>query len=291
VFLAFFNPFAPIFDPLTKLMGHALDGLHMLIPNYGWAVIVLAFVLRVVLTPFSILQTRSMAAMQKVQPLITALKAKYKDDPQRMQQEQMLLFKENNVNPLAGCLPGLLPIAILIPLFYALKDDSRLAIMKEQHWLWIGSPLSHLVPPIGGLQIFASDLKTTDLFLLALYVVSMYFTVRYGSPPSTDPQAAQTQRLMAFISPAMIAWFGIQAKWPSALYIYWLASNIFTVAQMLIIYRRFGLMGPKADLARAQAAAAAPINVTPKGAKANGDGAKPALTNGKSGSAKKRTRR
>ncbi len=67
--------------------------------------------------------------------------------------------------------------------------------------------------------------------MLVLYVISMYFTVRYGSPPSTDPQQAQTQKIMAIMSPAMIAFFGFKYRWASALYIYWLATNVFTVAQ------------------------------------------------------------
>ncbi|MBV8356004.1 MAG: YidC/Oxa1 family membrane protein insertase, partial [Candidatus Eremiobacteraeota bacterium] len=85
-----------------------------------------------------------------------------------------------------------------------------------------------------------------NVFLLLLYVVSMYFTVRFGSPPSQDPQQAQTQKIMAFVSPAMIAYFGFQYKWAAALYIYWLAMNVFTVGQQLWMYRKFGIGAPAA---------------------------------------------
>ena len=92
--------------------------------------------------------------------------------------------------------------------------------------------------------VFATSLAVPDIFLLVLYVISMYFTVRYGSPPSTDPQQAQTQKIMAFLSPAMIAFFGFKYHWASALYIYWLATNVFTVAQQYYMFRRYGLIGP-----------------------------------------------
>jgi membrane protein insertase Oxa1/YidC/SpoIIIJ len=75
----------------------------------------------------------------------------------------------------------------------------------------------------------------------------MYFTVRYGSPPSSDPQQAQTQKIMAFVSPAIIAYTGFKWRWASALYIYWLALNVFTVAQQFWMFRRYGLIGKKSS--------------------------------------------
>jgi membrane protein insertase Oxa1/YidC/SpoIIIJ len=144
----------------------------------------------------------------------------------------------------------MIPFPILIGLFYAINE--RISSFQNEHWLWIGSAISHQLP-----QVFATSLAVPDIFLLLLYVVSMYFTVRYGSPPSQDPQQAQTQKIMAFVSPAMIAYFGFQYKWASALYIYWLALNVFTVAQQLWMYKKFGIGTP------APAAASAPAkNVT-----------------------------
>jgi hypothetical protein len=67
--------------------------------------------------------------------------------------------------------------------------------------------------------------------------------VRYGSPPSSDPQQAQTQKIMAFLSPAMIAWFGFQNHWASALILYWLSINVFTMGQQYILFRKYGLVG------------------------------------------------
>lgn len=255
---------ANLLQPIVDALGVVLTAFHSVIPNYGWALIVLAFVVRALMWPLTNMQIRSMAEMQKVQPLIKQLQAKHKNDPQKLQQEQMALFKEHKVNPLAGCLPMLIPLPILIGLFWAI--NGRIDQMKTEHWLWIGSPISHALP-----SFFATSLAVPDIFLLILYVISMYFTVRYGSPPSQDAQQAQTQKIMAFISPAMIAYFGFRYKWASALYIYWLAMNVFTVAQQIYMYRKHGLMGGGAG-----APAAAPIDVTPV---KSGNGKK-ALKNG-----------
>ena len=96
--------------------------------------------------------------------------------------------------------------------------------------MWIGSPLSQRFP-----QIFASILAAPDMFLLALYVISMYFSVRFSSPPSPDPAQAQQQKIMAFMSPLIIAFVG--NRWPSALILYWLTSNVFSTSQQFYLMR------------------------------------------------------
>ncbi len=227
----------PIFDPIVHALGGVLTAIHAVIPSYGWALIALALVVRIVLWPLTEIQFRSMAEMQKVQPLVKQLQAKYKGDPQTLNTAMMALYKEHKVNPLAGCVPMLIQFPILIGLYWAIQG--QIDHFTHEHWLWIGSSISEKWP-----TVFASSLAVPDIALLVLYVISMYFTVRYGSPPSTDPQQAQTQKIMAFLSPAMIAFFGFKYRWASALYIYWLATNVFTVAQQFYMFRRYGLIGP-----------------------------------------------
>ncbi|MBV8369363.1 MAG: membrane protein insertase YidC [Candidatus Eremiobacteraeota bacterium] len=277
----------PFFDPLVHALGQVLTFIHLVIPSYGWALIALALLVRIVLWPLSDMQFRSMAEMQKVQPLIKQLQAKHKNDPQAQNAAIMALYKEHKVNPLAGCVPMLIQFPILIGLYWAIQG--QINSFKGEHWLWIGSALSEKFP-----HVFASSLAVPDVFLLLLYVVSMYFTVRYGSPPSTDPQQAQTQKIMAVVSPAMIAFFGFKYQWASALYIYWLASNVFTVAQQYLMFRRYGLIGPNRVALQAEAAAAAAAIAsqpgTDKPAKKAGNSA--AATNGKRAyRPKKRARR
>ncbi len=242
----------PLFDQLVHGLTVVLTALHGVIPNYGWALIALALIVRLVMWPLSEIQFRSMAEMQKVQPLVKQLQAKFKNDPQAQNAAMMALYKEHKVNPLAGCVPMLVQFPILIGLYWAIQGQIQLpkSVFGQEHWLWIGSELSKQFP-----HVFATSLALPDIFLLVLYVISMYFTVRYGSPPATDPQQAQTQKIMAFVSPAMIAYFGFQYKWASALYIYWLATNVFTVAQQFWMFRRYGLIGPKAAETRAATAA------------------------------------
>jgi YidC/Oxa1 family membrane protein insertase len=274
------------FDPIVNALGQVLTAVHAVIPSYGWALIALALLVRIVLWPLSDMQFKSIAEMQKIQPLVKGLQAKFKSDPQALNAATMALYKEHKVNPLAGCVPMLVQFPILIGLYWAI--NARIDSFQGEHWLWIGSWISKQWP-----DVFASSLAVPDIFLLVLYVISMYFTVRYGSPPSTDPQQAQTQKIMAFVSPAMIAFFGFKYRWASALYIYWLATNIFTVAQQYLMFRRYGLIGPAAAANRAAllaAADAAPAAAGASGSKATNNGAAPA--NGKRAyRPKKRTRR
>ena len=118
--------------------------------------------------------------------------------------------------------------------------------------------------------------------LFVLYIVSMYVSVRYGSPPSSDPQQAQTQKIMAIVSPAMIAFFGFKYHWASALLIYWLALNVLTMAQQFYMYRRYGLIGGKKTVEE-------PVVATPV---ANGKSSnRAAITGGKNGSTSGRASR
>ncbi len=274
------NFFHQLFVPLVAAMSWVLTEIHSVVPSYGWSLIILALVVRLALWPLSQAQFKSMAEMQKLQPLLVALKAKYKSDPQKLNTETMALYKEHQVNPLAGCFPVLLQFPILIALYWSIQG--RLGDFANEHFVWIGSGLSQKYPAILG-----TSLAATDMVLLALYVVSMYLSVRYGSPPSSDPQQAQTQKIMAFVSPAMIAYIGLKYHWASALILYWLSINIFTMGQQLFLYRRYGLVGPKSPAALAAAAEAAaltpgakPKNVTPK---SGGDG------QSRNGRAKKRS--
>ncbi len=225
-----------LFNPLIVLLGKLLEGLHHLVPVWGLDLILLALVVRLALWPLSQAQFKSMAEMQKIAPLVKAIQTKYKENPQEMNTRVMALYKEHGVNPFASCLPLLLQLPLLLCLYWAVRGD--LDAFKSAGFLWIGSPIAAQFP-----HIFASSLAGADILLLALYVVSMYFSVRFGSPPSTDPAMAQQQKIMAFVSPLMIAFFGFKAQWPSALILYWFSLNVFTMAQQVFLYRRYGILG------------------------------------------------
>jgi YidC/Oxa1 family membrane protein insertase len=269
-----------LLQPLTNALGSVLTGLHALVPSYGFDMILIALVVRLALWPLAQQQFKSMAEMQKLQPLLKGLQAKHKGQAQELQAATMALYKEHGVNPLAGCFPMLIQLPILFGLYWAINEHvgcnpaqwvpaTASAAAKcltggaappgdfwGAHFAWIGSPLSVQFP-----QVFATSLAVLDLPLFLLYIVSMYVSVRYGSPPSSDPQQAQTQKIMAFMSPAMIAFFGWKYHFASALLLYWLSLNVFTMAQQFFMYRKFGLIGgPKPALAEVTATPALATN-------------------------------
>jgi YidC/Oxa1 family membrane protein insertase len=265
-----------VLQPVTDAMLALLNGIHKLIPSYGLDMILIALVVRLALWPLAQQQFKSMAEMQKLQPLLKELQAKHKGEPQQLQAATMALYKEHGVNPLAGCLPMVIQLPVLFGLYWAI--NSQIDHFKTQYFLWIGSPLSHQFP-----QIFATSLAVLDMPLFIIYIISMYISVRYGSPPSSDPQQAQTQKIMAFVSPAMIAFFGWKYHFASALLLYWLSLNIFTMAQQFIMYRKFGLIGgPKPALASAVAVPALAGNGKSGAARQTPPAAKNGSTSGRS---------
>ena len=143
----------------------------------------------------------------------------------------MALYKQQGVNPLAGCWPMLVQWPFILSVYYVVMNHKNL--FENQDWLWIGSSLSQAYP-----NILATSLAHSDVVLLVLYAVSMYLSVRFGSMPATDPQQAQTQRMMSFISPLMLGFFGWKYHWPSAMVLYWFSSNAFTMAQTFYMLRK-----------------------------------------------------
>ncbi len=226
--LAFVNVLQPIVDALHSVLGAIYGVVH----NYGWTLIILALIVKGFFWPLNTMQYKSMLKTQQLQPRIKALQQKHKNDKEKLNMETMALYKETGANPLASCLPLLLQMPILFSLYAAINGDR--ALFASQKWLWIGSPVALGSPH----HILAANLALPDYALLVLYIISMYFSVRFTSP-AVDEQQAQQQRIMSFISPAMVGYMGFKFAWPSALIIYWLSFNVFTMAQQLYLMRRF----------------------------------------------------
>jgi YidC/Oxa1 family membrane protein insertase len=263
-----FNPLQPVVNALHAFLGAIYGVLH----NYGWSLIALALIVKAAFWPLNTFQFKSLLKTQELAPRVKALQARFKNDREKLNEETMKLYKESGANPLAGCLPLLLQIPILISLYQAVTSDSKL--FAQSTWLWIGSAFSKTVPN----GILAVDLSKPDYALLALYVVSMYFQVRFSSP-AMDEQQAQQQRIMSFISPAMIGYLGFRYHWPSALVLYWLSFNLFTMAQQFYLINKYH-RNPLA------AAGGAPAVATKGEAKALADGAS---ANGAAGQDAKKT--
>lgn len=236
-------------------MGWLVNLINTPIHNYGVSLIIIALLLRLVFWPLNVKQFKSMMAMQKIAPKLKKLQEKYKGDPQKLQTETMAAYKEAGANPLSGCLPMLIQYPFLFSVFYlvnnhkpfwTLLEGARDAfgpgsvhVPTDLNFLWIGTTLSQQAMSFGGQPLLAISLAHMDIVLLVIYAISMYITVRYGSMPATDPQQAQTQKMMSFMSPLMLGFFGFKYAWPSALTLYWLSSNLFTMAQQFYLLRRF----------------------------------------------------
>ncbi len=260
-------------EPIVLFLHAVLTWLAQHLGNYGWSLVALAAIVKIVFWPLNTMQFKSMLKMQSLQPRVKALQQRYKSDKEKLNAETMKLYKESGTNPLAGCLPLLLQMPILFSLYWAVISDKQL--FAKSYWLWIGTPVSLHSP----FRILAANLAQPDYVLLVIYIVSMYVSIRFTSP-AMDEQQAQQQRLMALISPVMIGYLGFQYKWPSALILYWLSFNVFSIAQQLFLINRYhrnpAPIGPHPELepadgqtAKPATAAVATPEIAPNGSSAS----------------------
>ena len=235
-------------DPIVNALFKIVSTIDKPIGNLGWSLVILAAIIRLVLWPLNTAQFKAFLSMQKIAPQLKRLQERYKDDRQKLQMETMALYKEYKVNPLAGCWPMLVQYPVIISVYYVVMNHKE--IFANQSWLWIGAFTKPAAVAacktvlISAACVFhnpilAPSLAAADTLLVLLYAFSMYLSVRYVSMPATDPQQAQTQRLMAVISPVMLGFLGLRYGWPSAMVLYWFAYNVFTMAQQFYMLRRY----------------------------------------------------
>jgi YidC/Oxa1 family membrane protein insertase len=224
-------------DPIVNALYATVLAIDKPIGNLGWSLIILAALIRLVFWPLNTAQFKAFLSMQKIAPQLRKLQERYKDDRQKLQAETMALYREHKVNPFAGCWPMLVQYPVIISVYYVVMNHK--AAFQKESWLWIGSAFSHAAPAVFGKPILAASLALPDLILILLYALSMYLSIRYVSMPATDPQQAQTQRMMAVISPVMLGFLGWRYGWPSAMVLYWFAYNFFTMAQQFYMLRRY----------------------------------------------------
>lgn len=222
------TPHSTPFHILGATLYRIMDFLVALTGRQSWsyflAILMVSVLVKLALTPLSNKQYGSMKEMQKLQPYITELQAKHKNDKELLGRKMMELYKEHGINPAAGCITMLPTIPIMYLLYYMI----RLYQYQFSHgtFLWIGSGLSHAFPSILGI-----NLGQPDWPLLLLYAGSMYVTQRMTITPSMDPQQAETQKMMTIMTPFMTTYFFYQYHLPSAFVLYYLIFNILSTAQ------------------------------------------------------------
>jgi YidC/Oxa1 family membrane protein insertase len=215
--------------PLASALMSVLNAIYGVIPNYGVAIILLTVVIKALLFPLDRRSFKSMKEMQKIQPLIAQLKEKYKDDKQRLQIEQMNLFKEHKVNPLGGCFPMLLQFPVLVAMFTMLRNAVELWRAPFVGYINDLSAPDTLftipsVPLLGTLPIHVLPILMTVFTILSQRL--------RGQSQAVDPQ----QKMMTQIMPVMFLF--IFYGFPSGLNLYWLCSTVFSFGTQMVIQKR-----------------------------------------------------
>ncbi len=188
--------------------------LHQFVGNYGVAIIILTILIKLVFWPLGNISYKSMKEMQKIQPKITALKDKYKDDQAKLGQETMALYKAHKVNPFGGCLP----ILIQIPVFIGLYNTLLYAIeLRHSPFFW-----------------WIQDLSAKDPYYITPIVMgATQFIQQKMTPTVGDPMQAKIMLMMPVI------FTFIFLNFPSGLVIYWLLNNIISIGQQIYINKKF----------------------------------------------------
>jgi YidC/Oxa1 family membrane protein insertase len=211
--------FSTIFYPIESLLRFVLESLFAItsaagFASYGWAIILLTIIVKMALYPLTVKQVKSMKAMQELSPKMKKIQEKYKDNPQMMQQKIGALYKDAGVNPLAGCLPLLIQMPILMGMYYSLYNFSY-PTPESAYFLWMTSmsdpdPL-YILPVLSALTTFLQQKMTTT--------------------DSNNPQ----MKMMMFIMPLFIGWISI--NFPSGLVLYWVTMNVVQIIQQWWMYR------------------------------------------------------
>lgn len=245
------------FTAIKDVLGWFLGIFFDVVPNYGIAIIMLTILINLVLFPLTLKQTRSTRAFQTIQPEIKRIQAKYKDDPQALQQEMMKVQKEAGATP-GGCL---VPLLVQMPIWFALFRVLRDAALPENiatSGIPVGSNLyQHLVDGGGrflgmqlGLQpsdVYAADglVSTIPYLVLIAIMVAVQFVQQWHAQPrdgrTQDKQAQQMQTITKFM-PLFIGF--ISWSFPAGLTLYWATSNIFRLGQQAMIFRMDGRPPP-----------------------------------------------
>ncbi|UCC79050.1 MAG: membrane protein insertase YidC [Candidatus Zixiibacteriota bacterium] len=205
------------FRPFAIFIHWIFTSLFSIIPNYGWVIVVFSFLMKIVFWPLSHKSAKSMHKMKLIQPKLQEIKAKYKDDPGRMQKETMAAYKESGVNPFGSCLPMLVQLPIFWAMFAVLSNSIELR--GAPFILWI-TDLSQ--PDPTGEYLYVGVLPI--IMGIAMFI-QQKMTI-------TDPK----QKMMVYILPVVFTF--LFSKWASGLVLYWTVFSIMGIAEQWFVKQR-----------------------------------------------------
>ena len=189
-----------------------LDKIHDVVGNWGWSIVLLTVLVKLVLFPLSAKAYKSMARMRKLGPEMQRLKEMYGDDRQKMSQEMMKFYQKEKINPLGGCLPILVQMPVFIALYWMLLESVELRHAPFMFWI--------------------QDLSVKDpFFILPILMGISMFVQQMLNPTPPDPMQAKIMKMLPIIFTFFFLWF------PAGLVIYWVVNNIISVAQQYVITR------------------------------------------------------
>jgi len=196
-------PLANVLQPLITFTEGILKFFHDSVGfSWGFSIIWLTFVIRLIILPLTFRQVRSMQSLQRLQPQMKALQARYKEDKQRLNQEMMAFYKEHKVNPASACLPVLLQLPFFLSLFYMLRHDLRRDICGQ-----VAKPCGKIAETHGEGFLFIHDVtdKATGAALIVLII--LYVGSQLVSGLITTFTADKSQRIMMLALPFVFVTF------------------------------------------------------------------------------------
>ena len=196
---------------LSNALGHVLRIIFELVQNYGLSIILFTILVKVLLLPLT---------MQDIQPKIQEIQTKYKDKPEKQHQEIMKIYTEAKINPLAGCLPLLIQMPILIALFSVLREPVTYGVFADQ---------AQFVNAAKGF-LWIKDLTTPD-YILAILSGATTFLMQTLMMPKDQQQGSM--KIMTYVMSAMMLFWGF--SFPAGLTLYWTIGNVFAIGQHYLI--------------------------------------------------------
>jgi YidC/Oxa1 family membrane protein insertase len=197
---------------IAKPLFLLLQWVHNLVGNWGWAIVLVTVLIKLVFYPLSEASGRSMAKMRALAPRIKNIQERYKDDREQLGRQMMELYKREKINPLAGCLPIIVQIPVFLAFYWVLLESVEMR--QAPFMLWI------------------DDLSSRDpFFVLPLLMGGAMFGQYRLNPAPPDPVQAKVFMFMPIIMTVMFAWF------PAGLVLYWLTNTVLSIAQQWRINR------------------------------------------------------
>ena len=213
---------------LAKPIFWSLENIHVYVGNWGWSIILLTILIKLVFFPLSAASYKSMARMKEVQPRLLAMKEQYKGEPQKLNQAMMEMYRKEKINPLGGCLPVVIQIPVFISLYWVLLSSVEL---RGAPWiLWVHDlslPDTSISDLLGFTQFFPVGI------LPIVMAISMFVQTKLNPTPP-DPIQAKVMMYMPLVFSIMFFFF------PAGLVLYWVVNNLLSIAQQWQINQMFG---------------------------------------------------